>query len=94
MQKAISDKIQIGQTLNPANDFGAVPSINDEGTLENLIPKVDQVGKFIGTGKQMKTCLGIILIFCLLPGNHKLLVNYLEKVMPALLIQIKNSRNL
>ena len=23
MQKAISDKIQIGQTLNPANDYGA-----------------------------------------------------------------------
>ena len=45
MQKAISDKIQLGQTLNPANDYGGVPSINDEGTLENLISKVNKVEK-------------------------------------------------
>ena len=51
MQKAISNKIQLGQTLNPADDYGGIPSINDEGTLENLISKVDKVGKFIGTGK-------------------------------------------
>ena len=51
MQKAISDKIQIGQTLNPANDYGAILSINDDGTLENLMSKVDKVGKFLGTGK-------------------------------------------
>ena len=51
MQKAISNKIQLGQTLNPAENCGGVPSINDEETLENLISKVDKVGKFIGTGK-------------------------------------------
>ena len=37
MQKTISDKIQLGGTLNPLNDYGDAPSINDEGTLENLI---------------------------------------------------------
>ena len=51
MQKGISDKIQFGQTLNPLNDCGGIPSINDEGTLENLITKVDKVRGFIGTGK-------------------------------------------
>ena len=51
MQKAISDKIQLGQTLNPANDYGGVPLINDKESLENLISKVDKVGKFIWTGK-------------------------------------------
>ena len=51
MQKAISDKIQLGQTLNPLNDYGGVPSINDEGTLENLITKVDKVRGFVATGK-------------------------------------------
>ena len=51
MPKTISYKIQIGQTLNPANDYGGIPSINDEGTLENLISKVDKVGKFVETGK-------------------------------------------
>ena len=51
MQKPISDKIQLSQTLNPLHDYGGVPSINDEGTLENLITKVDKVSGFVATGK-------------------------------------------
>ena len=51
MQKAISDKIQLGKILNPLNDYGGVPSINDEETLENLIAKVDKVHGFVATGK-------------------------------------------
>ena len=51
MQNAISDKIQLGQTLNPLNDYGGVPSINDEGTLENLITKVDKVRGFAAISK-------------------------------------------
>ena len=55
MQKAISNKIQLGDTLNPLEycpkDYAGVPSINDEGNLENLIQKVDQVGEFWKMGK-------------------------------------------
>ena len=51
MQKAISNKIQLGDTLNPLDDYAGVPSINDEGTLENLIGKVDKVHGFLKTGK-------------------------------------------
>ena len=51
MQKAISNKIQLGDTLNPLDDYAGVPSINDEGTLENLIGKVDKVRGFLKTGK-------------------------------------------
>ena len=51
MQKAISNKIQLGETLNPLDDYGGVPSINDEGTLENLIGKVEKVRGFMKTGK-------------------------------------------
>ena len=51
MQKPISDKIQLGETLNPARDYGGVSSINDEGTLENLLSKVDKAQSFIGKGK-------------------------------------------
>ena len=51
MQRPISDKIQLGQTLNPARDYGGVSSINDEGTLENIVGKVDKTTQFIGTGK-------------------------------------------
>ena len=47
MQRPISDKIQLGQTLNPARDYGGVSSINDEGTLENILGKVDKTTQFI-----------------------------------------------
>ena len=47
MQKAISNKIQLGDTLNPLADYAGVPSINDEWTLENLIRKVDKVLRLI-----------------------------------------------
>ena len=51
MQKAISNKIQLGDTLNPLKDYARVISINDEGNLENLIQKVDKVGQFWKMGK-------------------------------------------
>ena len=51
MQKPISDKIQIGQTLNPARDYGGVHSINDEGTLENILGKVNKTTNFLRTGR-------------------------------------------
>ena len=51
MPKAISDKIQLGQTLNILDDYTGVLSIKDEGTLENLIGKVDKVRGFVKTGK-------------------------------------------
>ena len=37
MLKAISNKIQLGDSLNPLKYYARVPSINDEGNLENLI---------------------------------------------------------
>ena len=50
MQKAIWNEIQLGETLNPLDDYGVVTSINDEGTSENLIGKVDKARGF------MKAC--------------------------------------
>ena len=51
MQKAISNKIQLGDTLNSLKDYSGVPFINDKGNLENLFQKVDKVGEFWKTGK-------------------------------------------
>ena len=51
MQQPISNKIQLGDTFNPAKDYGGVPAIDDEGNLENLIEKVDKVGGLWKTGK-------------------------------------------
>ena len=63
MQKATSNKIQLGDTLNPLDDYAGVPPINDEGTLENLIGKLDKVRVFQKQAKQMEIDLGIFLIF-------------------------------
>ena len=51
MQKSISNKKQLRETLNPIKDYARVPSLNDEGTLENLSQKVDKVGEFWKEGK-------------------------------------------
>ena len=51
MQAPISNKIQLGETLNPLKDYAVVPSINDEGTLENLYEKVDKATDFMKRGK-------------------------------------------
>ena len=51
MQKAISNKIQLGDTLNPLDDYAGVLLISAEGTLENLIGKVDKERGFMITGK-------------------------------------------
>ena len=51
MQRPISNKIQLRDTLNHLKDYGGVLSINDERNLENLFEKVDKVGKFWKTGK-------------------------------------------
>ena len=50
MQKPVSDKVHIGETLNPARDYNGVSSINNEGTLENIINKVDKSNDFVRTG--------------------------------------------
>ena len=43
LQKAISNIVQLDDNLNLLDDYAGFPSINDEGTLENLIGKVDMV---------------------------------------------------
>ena len=51
MQRAISNKIELGVTLNPLKDAGEVPAVDDEANLENIYGKVDKIGKFWKTGK-------------------------------------------
>ena len=51
MQRNISNKIQLDDTLNPKLDYGGVPAIDSEGTLENFYGKVDKVDTFWKTGK-------------------------------------------
>ena len=51
MQKAVSNKIQLGDTLNPLDDYAGFLSVNNVGTLENLIIKVDEARVSMSTGK-------------------------------------------
>ena len=39
MQRPISNKIQLRDTLNPLQDYGGVPAIDNKGNLESLIEK-------------------------------------------------------
>ena len=51
MQQTISNKIQLGDTLNPLKDYGGIPAIDDEVNLETLYGKIDKIGKFWKTGR-------------------------------------------
>ena len=46
MQQNILNKIQLGDTLNPLQDYGGTPTVDDEENLENLYSKVDKIGAF------------------------------------------------
>ena len=82
MQRPISNKIHLGDTLNPLQDYGGVPSIDDEGNLENLIQKVDKVGGFCKTGKADGDLTRYLPnILPVLQDKIKLLNNFLEKLM-------------
>ena len=51
MQQAISNKTQLGATLNPLIDAEYVPTVDKESNFENLNSKVDKIGKFWKAGK-------------------------------------------
>ena len=40
MQRNLSNKIQLGDTLNPLQDYGGVPAISDEETWKIYIVKL------------------------------------------------------
>ena len=94
MQKAISNKIQLGETLNPLHDYGSVPSINDEGTLENLITKVDKVQGFIKTGKGDGDLSRYFPNILPITRQVRIAGTYQEKLTQVLDIQTKNNLNL
>ena len=50
-QKQITNRIEFGQKLNPADDYSGMPAVSDDGNLQNLINKVDKIKKFWSTGE-------------------------------------------
>ena len=51
MQRNISNKIQLGDTLNPLQDYRNILAVGDERNLENLYSEVDKIRAFWKTGK-------------------------------------------
>ena len=51
MQRRISNKIQLGDTLNPALDYSGVPAVDDEANLESIYEKIDKIGGLLKSGK-------------------------------------------
>ena len=51
MKRNISNKVQLGDSLNALQDYGGVSAVDDDGNLENLYSKVDKIGAFWKTGK-------------------------------------------
>ena len=55
MQLRISNKIQLGDTLNPALDYSGVPAVDDEANLESIYGKIDKISGFWKSGKADKS---------------------------------------
>ena len=51
MQRRISNKIQLGDTLNPALDYSGLPAVDDEANLESICGKIDKIDGFWKSGK-------------------------------------------
>ena len=51
MQREISNKIQLGETLNPLNDVSAVSSIGNTSNLNDVFGKVDHLRELWDRGQ-------------------------------------------
>ena len=51
MQGEVSTRIQLGQDLSPLNDVSAVPSIDNQANVKDLLSKVDKLGELWDEGK-------------------------------------------
>ena len=51
MQREVSNRIQLGQDLNPLNDVSAVLSIDNQANVKDLLSKVDKLGELWDEGK-------------------------------------------
>ena len=60
MQWRISNKIQLGDTLNPELDYSDVPAVDDEANLESIYGKIDKIGEFWKLGKTDKSLVRYI----------------------------------
>ena len=63
MQREISNKIQLGETLNLLNDVSAVSSIDNASNLKDVFGKVDKLGDLWDKGTADVSLIRYILGF-------------------------------
>ena len=63
MQRRISNKIQLGNTLNPATDYSGVPAVDDEANLESIYGKIVKMWGFGNRVRQVKIWQDIFQIY-------------------------------
>ena len=51
MQREISNKIRLGENLNPLRDVTNVPSVHNVANLKNVFSKVDKLGNLWDKGE-------------------------------------------
>ena len=51
MQREISNKIRLGENLNPLRDVTNVPSVHNVANLRNVFSKVDKLGNLWDKGE-------------------------------------------
>ena len=51
MQREISNKVQLGENLNPLKDLPKVPAIDNTSDLKDVFRKVDKLGNLWEDGK-------------------------------------------
>ena len=61
MQREISNKIQLGENLNPLRDISNVPSIDNVANLKDIFCKVDKVGVLWNKGETDASLVRCIL---------------------------------
>ena len=80
MQREISNKIQLGETLNPLNKVSVVLSIDNTSNLKDVLGKVDKLGNLRDRGQADASLIRYILglsnvsrqgkIFNIVPKKH------------------------
>ena len=63
MQWRISNKIQLGDILNPTLDYSGVPAVGNEANLESIYGKIDKIGGFGNQENQMRVWQDIFQIY-------------------------------
>ena len=61
MQREISNKIQLGETLNPLNKVSVVLSIDNTSNLKDVLGKVDKLGNLRDRGQADASLIRYIL---------------------------------